>query len=193
MASKSPMAVNKSATPAWMRVVIVLVIISFAGAGIAVIISSLTGGGTPTAGSGSTATGGIFADTNQPRVDAAQAAAQANPDNPDIVIQVGHAYYEWAVQIYQSGQVSAATPMWLSAVVYYDQVLELRPDDEVALGNKAFALYYAQDPRAPQALRAFLDGAAGSTVLQQQLETARGMLAELESAPTPSEPATTTP
>lgn len=193
MASKSPMAVNKSATPAWMRVVIVLVIISFAGAGIAVIISSLTGGGTPTAGSGSTATGGIFADTNQPRVDAAQAAAQANPDNADIVIQVGHAYYEWAVQIYQSGQVSAATPMWLSAVVYYDQVLELRPDDEVALGNKAFALYYAQDPRAPQALRAFLDGAAGSTVLQQQLETARGMLAELESAPTPSEPATTTP
>jgi hypothetical protein len=194
MASKSPMGVDKSQTPLWMRVVIIAVVIAFVGGGVLVVFSGagLGGGGSTQAGSG-TGSSAIFAETYQPRVDAALVAAQSSPTNPDIVIQVGHAYYEWAVEIYQSGQVAASAPFWLSAVSYYDQVLALRPDDAVALGNKAFALYYAQSPDTPAALQAFIEGAANSTALAQQVETARGMLAEfpVQSAPSGAETTTT--
>ena len=178
MAGKSPMAVDKSQTPMWMRAVIFAIVIAFVGGGVLVAFSGagLGGGGSTTSG-GATG-GGLFAETYEPRVNAATIAADASPTNPEVVIQVGHAYYEWAVEIYQSGQVSSAIPFWLSAVAYYDRVLALQPDHEVAPGNKAFALYYAQSPDAPAAVQAFLDGAAGSTALAAQLETARGMIAE---------------
>jgi hypothetical protein len=186
------MAVNKSQTPTWMRVVIFLVVASFGVGGVAVVIASFSGGGGG-ATTGGGAASGVFAETYQPRVDAALIAAQGNPTNPDFVIQVGHAYYEWAVAVYESGQVPAAIPFWLSAVTYYDQVLALRPDDEVALGNRAFALFYAQSPDAAAALQAFIDEAADSAILAAQVESARGLLAQLGSAPGPSEDATTAP
>jgi len=181
---KGPMAVNKSSTPTWMRVVIILIAISFVGSGIAVVVAGISGGGgTTTTPDGSAVATDTITPQYQARVDAAVAAAQSDPSNPDIVIEVGHAYYEWAVALYESGQVQAAIPIWKSAVSYYDKVLALDPSNDIALGNKAFALYYAQDAElAPAALKAFIEGAADSASLSQQVENARGMLAEFESA-----------
>lgn len=185
---KSPMAVDKSNTPAWMRVVIILVAISFVGGGIAVVVAGIGGGSSNTAG-GTAASGDSITQEYQPRVDAALAAAQSEPQNPDVVIQVGHAYFDWAVKLYESSQISAATPIWKNAVSYYDRVLAMDPSNDIALGNKAFALYYAQDAElAPAALQAFIDGAADNAGLSEQVSTARGMLAEYQSVP-----ATTTP
>lgn len=185
---KAPMAVDKSNTPAWMRVVIIVVAISFVASGIAIVAAGIGGG---SSGTSSTATADSITAQNKARVENAVAAADASPDNPEVVIQVGHAYFEWAVAVYESGQQAAALPLWTSAVSYYDKVLAMDPSHDIALGNKAFALYYAQDMElAPAALQAFIDGAADNTSLAQQLENARGMLAELESAPTT---ATTTP
>jgi len=183
---KTPMAVDKSNTPAWMRVVIIVVAVSFVASGIAIVAAGIGGGGT---GSNTGASGSASTDENQARVDNAMAAADSSPDNPEVVIQVGHAYFEWAVAVYESGQQAAAIPLWKSAVSYYDKVLAIDPSHDIALGNKAFALYYAQDAElAPAALRAFIENAADNTSLTQQVENARGMLTELESVP-----ATTTP
>lgn len=185
---KAPMAVDKSNTPAWMRVVIIVVAISFVASGIAIVAAGIGGGGKSPDGA---ASGDTITAQYQPRVDSALTAANSNPDNPDIVIQVGHAYFEWAVALYEAGQVSASIPIWQSAVSYYDKVLALDPTDDIALGNKAFALYYAQDAElAPAALRTFIDAAADNAQLSAQVENARGMLAELESAPATT---TTTP
>lgn len=183
---KGPMAVNKSNTPGWMRVVIILIAISFVGSGIAVVVAGIAGGGsTQTTTDGSAVATDTITLQQQARVDSAIAAAESNPNNPDIVIEVGHAYFEWAVALYESGQVQASIPIWKSAVSYYDRVLAMDPTDDVALGNKAFALYYAQDAElAPAALQAFIEGAADNASLSQQVENARGMLAELESAGT---------
>lgn len=172
---KGPMAVNKSATPMWMRVVIVIVALSFVGMLIPVVFAGFGGGG-----SGAADETELFESKYQPRVDSALAAVKTNPQNPDIVAQVGHAYYEWAAEIFQSGQQTAAIPIWKSAVSYYDQALALRPDDDIVLGNKAFALYYAADAEAPAALGAFIDSAAGNTTLAAQVENARQMLAQLQ-------------
>lgn len=179
---KAPMAVDKSNTPAWMRIVIIGVIISFVASGIAIGVTVFSGSGSASNTAGS---GGSITDENQARVENAVAAADASPNNPEVVIQVGHAYFEWAVAVYESGQAAAALPLWTSAVSYYDKVLAMDPSHDIALGNKAFALYYAQDTElAPAALQAFIDGASDNASLAQQLDNARGMLAELESAPT---------
>jgi len=181
-APRGPMSVDKSRTPTWMKAVVIVIAVAFvlAGAGgLAALFNDGTGGQASTTG------GGTLADQYQPRVDAALVAAQANPTNPDIVVQVGHAYYEWAVALYESGQQSASIPFWLSAVTYYDQVLALRADDNVALGNKAFALYYAQSADAPAALRAFISAAAGNAQLVAQVANAEAMLAEYGTSVTP--------
>lgn len=180
--SRTPLAVDKSNTPVWMRVVIIILVIAFGGAGIAVVVAGVSGGGAGSNSGGTAAQGDTITAQYQPRVDAAMAAASSSPQNPDIVAQVGHAYFEWAVALYESGQVSASIPMWLSAVSYYDQVLALDPADQIVLGNKAFALYYAQDGRAIEGLRAFIAGAAGNVDLAQQVDNAKGMLAELEAS-----------
>ena len=187
--ARTPLAVDKSNTPAWMRVVINILVIAFGGAGIAVVAAGVSGGGAGSNSGGTTAQGDTITAQFQPRVDSAVAAANSSPDNPAVVIQVGHAYFEWAVALYESGQIPASIPMWLSAVSYYDQVLEIDPEDDIALGNRAFALYYAQDSRAIEGLRAFIDGAADNPDLAQQVDNANGMLAELEA----SAIATTTP
>lgn len=194
-ANKTPMAVNKSNTPAWMKSVIIVLVITFGAGGVAIAAAGagLFGG---SSGSSAGASGSTINDQYKPRVDAAVAALSASPNNPDIIIQVGHAYFDWARAVYESGQPEASIPTWLAAVSYYDQTLALDPENDIALGNKAFALYYASDRSAADALRAFIDGASDNTALAAQVENAGALLAELEAAaatPIDSTPATTTP
>jgi lipoprotein NlpI len=172
------MHVNKKQTPMWMRVVIILVAISFVVMLVPVVFAGF-GGGSKT---GSDSADPLFTSQYEPQVNAAVAAAKTDPTNPDIISMAGHRYYEWAVAVYESGQAQASGPLWLSAVSYYDQALALRPDDDIVLGNKAFALYYAASADAGTALQAFIDGASDNAGLAAQVDNARGLLAEFEAA-----------
>lgn len=184
---KGPMAVDKSNTPAWMRMVIIIVALTFAVGGIAIVWAGASGGGGGTAPTGS---GDSITATHQPRVQAAQDVLATNPNDPDTIAEVGHAYFEWAVALYEGGQQPASIPVWRQAVDYYDQALAIRPDDDVVLGNKAFALYYAGDlDLAKPALQAFISAAADNSQLAAQVDNARSLLAEVEASAT----ATTTP
>jgi len=178
-------AIDKSNTPTWMRVVIILVALSFVGMLVPVVFAGFGGVGRSSNSGASTDT---IATQYQPRVDAALAVMQGSPTNADAVAQVGHSYYEWAVALYESGQAQASIPLWLSAVSYYDQSLAIRPDDDVVLGNKAFALYYGQSADASAGLEAFIAAAADNSGLAAQVDNAREMLTTLESAPTTGTP-----
>jgi hypothetical protein len=173
------MAVDKSRTPLWVKAVIWMISLSFVFGG--VVWLGFGGGGASTAGTGDATTpgGGITAQY-QPAVDAAVAAVAANPENPDLLAYAGHSYYEWAVALYESGQQQAAVPLWLAAVSYYDQALAIRPGDVILLGNKGFALAYADDAGAAAALRAFI--AADVTDSTGQVANASELLAGLEAA-----------
>lgn len=176
------MAVDKTASPAWVRITIIVVILAFVGISVPVVLLGARGGSGSSDGSSKTANTDSITAEYQPRVDAAVAAAKSSPDNPDVVAQVGHAYFEWAAALYEGGQQSAAVPIWKSAVSYYDQVLKLRPDDDVVLGNKAFALAYANDPGAAVALQAFIDGASDNSTLSEQVANAKSLLAQIKAA-----------
>lgn len=184
--AKGPMSVNKADTPPWMRLVVIIVVASFALGGVAIVVGAATSG--PTGGVSGDATSTVSSEF-QSRVQSAQAAMDASPNNPDVIAQVGHAYYEWAVSLYEGQQVQASIPLWKSAVSYYDQALAIRPDDDVLLGNKAFALFYAGETElAKEAILVFVEAAEDNARLTQQVDNARRMLTQLESAP-----ATTTP
>lgn len=181
--ARSPMAVDKSQTPAWMKAVIIVLAVSFGLGGVAVVAAGIGGSDS----NASAPASDDITSAYQPRVDAALAAAESAPDNPDILIQVGHAYYDWAIALYENGQQEAAVPMWLAAVSYYDKTLALDPGNDIALGNKAFALYYAQDDGALPALEAFVASAADNAQLAEQVKNAQSMIAEMRStAATPT-------
>lgn len=172
------MAVDKSRTPLWVKVVIWVVALSFVFGGVAFV--GFGGGGSSTPDTGDqTTTGGITAQY-QPAVDAAVAAVQADPENPDLLALAGHRYYEWAVAMYESGDQPGSVPLWLAAVSYYDRVLAIRPDDVVILGNKGFALAYAGDAGAADALRAFIAADVNDTT--GQVTNATELLADVEAA-----------
>lgn len=192
---KGPMAVDKSQTPAWMRMVIIIVALSFAVGGVAIVWAGATGG---SGGSTSGGTSGGSTSQFQQRVESAQAVLSTSPDSPDAMAEVGHAYFDWAVSLYESGQQSASVPVWRQAVDYYDQSLAIKPDNDVVLGNKAFSLYYAWAAGGteelavlPDALRAFISAAEDNAQLSSQVDQARTYLTDVENAA--SQPTTTTP
>lgn len=183
---KGPMSVDKSNTPVWMRAVIIVVALSFVATGIAVVWAGASGSG----GKSGEASSDSIAATYQPRVKSAQDVLATNPDSPDSIAEVGRAYYEWADALYRGGQQPASVPVWRQAATYYDQALAIRPDDDAALGNKAFALYYAQDfDLAKPAIETFIAAASDNPALSAKVEEGRKILTELAA----SANATTTP
>ncbi|MDZ4655626.1 MAG: hypothetical protein U1F44_07115 [Coriobacteriia bacterium] len=177
------MAVDKSRTPLWVKVVIWVISLSFVFGG--VVFVGFGGSSSPGTNGAETTEGGITAQY-QPAIDVAVAALAADPENPDLLAFAGHRYFEWAVALYESGQQPASVPLWLAAVSYYDKALAIRPDDVVLLGNKGFALTYAGDPGAAAALSAFIATDVNDTT--GQVANAQELLASLP--PAPSAPAT---
>lgn len=192
-----PMAVNKSDAPLWTKTVIIVIILVFVVGGIAVVWAGGSGGGS-TLGNGTTTSTAGGSAASQAKVDSALSVLQGRPGDAGALANVGHAYFEWAVELYEAGQYGASIPIWQTAVDYYDQSLAVQPGDDIVLGNKSFALFYAYDAGAPiesavlvDALQAFIDAAADNAQLAPQVENARGMLDELQAAA--SAPTTTTP
>lgn len=185
--NKSPMAVNKSQTPAWMRIVIIAVVISFVAGGVVIVAAGFSGGGGTGETTSTVGTDSITAEF-KPRVDAAVAGLQAKPDDPNAIVAVGNAYYDWAAALYNAQQQQAAVPYWVNAVTYYDQALAIQPDNDQVLGDKAFALAYGGDSRAQAALQAFISAASDNAQLAQQVETAKSLLSQVQSSQTTTTP-----
>ncbi|MDO9556455.1 MAG: hypothetical protein Q7J82_02575 [Coriobacteriia bacterium] len=177
------MAVDKRHTPLWVKVVIWVISLSFVFGG--VVFVGFGGSSSPDTGDTGTTESDITAQ-HKPAIDAAVAALAADPENFDLLAYAGHSYFEWAVALYESGQQPAAVPLWLAAVGYYDRALAIRPDDVVVLGNKGFALAYANDQGAAAALRAFIAADVNDTT--GQVANATELLASIE--PQQSAPAT---
>lgn len=185
-ATKSPMKTGRGQQPAWVRVTIIVVAVAFIAISVPVVLLGAGGGG---GGTNTTAA----ADAGLERIKAAQRVVDAQPDNMDAAVALGHAYYEYAVVLYQAGQQPGSVPYWLNAVIEYDKALASDPTDEVLLGNKAFALYYAGSSSVGPALIAFIENPS-SARLAEQVETARQMLAEVQAqAPSGSLEVTTAP
>lgn len=171
------MAIDKTSSPTWVKTVIVVVALSFVAsvAGIAALGANTSRQTTGTAGG--TATQSSIAAKHQPAIDALLAAQKADPENVDILTQLGHAYYDYAAELTNAGLSNAAQPLWTVAITYYDRVLAKRPDDAQVLGDRAFAAYYSGAPDAAESLKRFI--ATNDPTLTQQIEAAKQYLSQI--------------
>lgn len=189
------MAINKSSSPTWVKAVIVFVALSFVAsvAGIAAVAANNSGRSGGSAATGAAAQQSSIAAKHQQAIDALLTAQKADPENLDIITQLGHAYYDYAAELTNAGLGQAAQPLWAIAIKYYDQVLAKRPDDNQVLGDRAFAAYYSGSPDAAEYLARFV--ATNDAALAQQIQAAKQYLSELGGASpaTGSAGATTAP
>ncbi|MCX8007209.1 MAG: hypothetical protein N3B11_03730 [Coriobacteriia bacterium] len=171
------MAIDKTSSPAWVKFVVIFVALSFV-ASVAGIAAVAARGSRSSGGSGgSQASQASIAAKHQQTIDALLAAQKADPENVDILTQLGHAYYDYAAELTNAGMGQAAQPLWSVAIKYYDQVLAKRPDDAQVLGDRAFAAYYSGAPDAKEYLSRFI--ATNDKTLAQQIEAAKQYLAQL--------------
>jgi len=116
---------------------------------------------------------------HQPMVAAALEGMGDDSADPAATSAVGNAYFDWAAELEDAGYSSEATPLWLLAVEYYDRSLEVWPDSAPVLGDRAFALYWAESPLATDALEVFVAQAESVRHLALQVARAREMLSEV--------------
>lgn len=93
-------------------------------------------------------------------------ALAADPDNADILIQLGNRYYDWGEEeIRAAGDKAQPVPKWLKGIEYYRRALEIDPsnsDVRTDMGNllnwignfdeaeKAYRTASNMDPKHPQ-------------------------------------------
>lgn len=188
------MAIDKTSSPTWVKVVIIAVALSFV-ASVAGLAAIGSGGSRNSSGSGggTTASQSSIAAKHQPAIDALLAAQKADPENVDVLTRLGHAYYDYAAELTNAGLADAAQPLWTVAISYYDQVLAKQPGNAQVLGDRAFAAYYSGASDAAESLKRFI--ATNDPTLTQQIEAAKQYLSQIGgSVPaTQSSDVTTTP
>ncbi len=66
-------------------------------------------------------------------------ALSSNPNNLDILIQLGNKYYDWGEEeVHTEGDRAEPVPKWLKAIDYYNRALEIDPknaDVRTDMGN----------------------------------------------------------
>lgn len=148
------MAIDKSRTPMWMKVVIVLVALTFVvGIGfssLATACSTLTPGVTPPPTTSASATQTVDAIALQytPVIQALEASVTADPKNYDLLLAQAQNYYGWGQQVQQSlGESNSGqdVPIWKAASTYYARALAERPGDVPTMGDYAVTLFYSGD------------------------------------------------
>jgi len=177
------MAVDKSRTPMWMKVVIWVVAASFVGGG---VIVAGSGGGSSSSKSSSgesstaTNTASSIAAQYKPAIDAADTGLKSTPENYDSLVTQGNNYYDWAAAVVNASiDPSVSNSLFISAADFYTRATETSTTAQAAVwGDRAFALYYGGSADAKAALEDFMKKDAKDTT--GQLATAKSMLTDLK-------------
>jgi len=144
-------AINKANSPAWVKVTLIVLIVAFVlsitGAG---VLSFLTNpsGGQATGGSTETTGTASAADSQyQGQVAAITAQVQGDPENYDLLVQLGNTYFDWAAAKQQEvqsnpGQAGADMPLWVAAKDAYGRAVAIKGTESPVLVDYAIVLFY---------------------------------------------------
>lgn len=175
------MAVDKSRTPVWMKVVIWVVAASFVGGG--VIIAGAGSGTQKTATSSGSTTATNTASSIQakykPAVESADTALKSTPASYQLLVTQGNNYYDWAAALVNASvDPSVSNPLFLTAADFYDRAIKANKSADVGVwGDRAFALYYGGGSGAKVALEEFVKKDTKDTT--GQVANAKSMLNDL--------------
>ncbi len=153
------MAIDKSNTPAWMKVVLWVVIIafvmSFIGLGGTSIYTLFTGGQSKPANTTANASDALK-QQYQPQVDAFTQLLQSEPTSYTVLVNLGNTYMDWAgglEQTFAQAQQSQLTTaqaelrfsLYTNAKDAYDKALKIKATEAPVLGDYAITLYSTGD------------------------------------------------
>ncbi len=145
------MAINKSNSPVWVKVTLIVLIVAFVLSFITIVANPFapsqpqTQPGTATNG----AAQGVDAQY-QPQVDSLTTQLQADPKNYAALVSLGNAYFDWAIAKEQASQgtttsAAALAPLWLAAKDAYSRALEVKGDESPVRTDYAITVFYSGD------------------------------------------------
>ena len=151
------MAINKSHSPAWVKIVVWVIIVAFVltgvGFGGSAILKGLANatqsGGTTSTSTNNTASTDTLEIINtafQPLATSLEASITADPENLALLTKAGSTYMDWAYQLYNSTDTNAQAAFsstMAAAIPYWERAQKLSPADRTIAGDLATALFYA--------------------------------------------------
>lgn len=139
------MAIDKSNTQPWVKVVIVVVALSFVVAFIPGLFSALSDSGRQNANSAKgTGQVELAAQEYAPRIAQFKGVLASDPESYTVLVALGNAYFDWGQAVQQTSPESGASgPMWESATIYYARALSVQPGDPGVGTDLAISYFYA--------------------------------------------------
>jgi tetratricopeptide (TPR) repeat protein len=148
------MALNKSQTSTWMKVLIIVLAVMMA---LLVLLPGITSMITPsTSGTGSTPASGTapaatsyegISQQHASQVQANEAALAKSPKSFDLLVAQANAYFDWAYAVLQQqalAQQGLDQPLWKNAVSYYQRALAANAKFAPSvMTDYAIALHYS--------------------------------------------------
>jgi len=140
------MAIDKKKAPAIIRIGIIVVcailVLSFIPWGGLGLFTGPTQNGVP-----GTGTLDAIAARHTPQVVGLEGLLASQPASYTVLMQLGHAYYNWAAEVMTATAIPMGSdrPLWLAAVSFYDQALALNSTIPGDITDAAIARYYSGD------------------------------------------------
>jgi len=144
-------AINKSNSPVWVKVTLIVLIVAFV---MSFIVIAANPFGSPQAAqtqTGAQNTAVAAADAQyQPQVAALTAQLQSDPTSYTVLVSLGNSYFDWALAKQQAGQADAAAvgadqPLWVAAKDAYSRAIAVKGDESPVRVDYAIAAYYSGD------------------------------------------------
>jgi tetratricopeptide (TPR) repeat protein len=143
-------AINKSNTPIWMKVTLIILsivfVLGFVSIGASPFISQPSQTNTQTGADPLTTINQKY----QPTVAAVTSALQSDPASYTALVTLGNTYFDWAIEIQQQSQTTSAAvgadqPLWVSAKDAYARAYAINQKDSPAAIDYSIAVYYSGD------------------------------------------------
>ena len=159
------MAIDKSQSPAWVRITVWVTIFAFvgtvAGYGLFQAFSSFGNNGATNGASQVTAGLDSINAVYEPQVTAIETQLAGDEENLNVLISLGTTYMNWAYALYNSTDAAAQAqfgPTMSSAVPIWERAYEIDPESKEIGGDLASSLYYSgQEDRAITLAREVLE------------------------------------
>lgn len=144
------MAINKSSSPLWVKVVLIVLIVAFVLSFITIVANPFQASTTqdpaqtaqnPTAQADAQYQPAVAALTNQ---------LQSDPTSYTVLVNLGNTYFDWAVAKQQASStttsaVGADQPYWISAKDAYARALAVNAKESPVRVDHSITVYYSGD------------------------------------------------
>lgn len=147
------MAIDKSRTPVWMKVVLIGIALTF-------VLGFCTMAGNPLNLFAPQQTATQTADPasainqkHQGGVSQLTTLLQSNPESYTVLVDLGNSYFDWAAELQSAASTNTALqgadlPMWNAAKDAYSRALKVRGNEAPVRVDYAITLFYSGDTNA---------------------------------------------